>query len=118
VKVSLHHSLKRAIAILRRVDLPKAVAEQVWAECWDNGREQGLAIRFSSVGAGGTVYVAECRNSDQTVVVFDDERVPYSNKPSELAWEHGRKYFNDGEEKLVAAYIRQLLVNQFKKQTA
>jgi hypothetical protein len=107
-QITMHHSLARALSLLRLVN--RAGKVEATAACWDNGREQGLALEvFGNNGARGTVFIAETRSSDQTIVVTDPSPQPFSNKPSEEAWSVGRKYFEPKQEAETVRYIIQQL---------
>jgi hypothetical protein len=112
-KITLHHSLARAMRLFRLINKGYAFAFDVTANCWDNGREQGLALRVISLARGGksgTVFIAEARASDQTIVVVDGEPNPFDNKPSDAAWNTGRKYFDMNDTKGVVKHVREALV--------
>jgi hypothetical protein len=108
--VTLHHSLARAMKLLAMVNKDWKTPVEATAYCWDNGREQGLALRVTDkTGKSGTVFVAEARASDETVVVTDPDPEPFNNKPSEEAWTKHRRYFPLVEVTETVRYIRESL---------
>jgi len=106
VKIPFHYSLRRALAVLELIDLPKVLKDEVWAEAFDNGREQGLAIHVQGRGTAipTILFLAQNRNSDATVVYLDRDILGTRNMPSDEAWRVAT-YFPDGEERKAAAYI-------------
>lgn len=109
MKIPLHHSLKVAHEVVRKIDLPKSVAKHVTIESWSNCREQGLCI---SVTIGNyenwkKIAVAEHRSSDSIIVAsgpcseFDNQ----TNQMSDKVWEQQR-FFGYGKQDEAAEYIK------------
>jgi hypothetical protein len=114
--IKRHESIVRAEKVLRAVNslgLSKFAAEHFSVENWDNCREQGYVIKgylFEPKPGKGTyvfsVFFAQDRGGDGTVVVIDRDAAAIGNSPSDGAWEKERTYFNWNETKKAAKFIR------------
>jgi hypothetical protein len=120
MKATLHHSLRRALKIVRLVNKHFTFFFDVTVRCWDNGREQGLV--FCVIGPDPkrnvSIFVAEARSSDQTVVVVDRDPNPFATRPSEAAWMGYRKYFAADADRQVVKFIRQQLEQSQSRRAA
>jgi hypothetical protein len=117
--IKLHHSLSRAHKVLARanaIGFSKAAGRRFEVYSWDNCREQGVVLKalllvrnpgpqespFKSPG----VFIAECRNSDETVIVVDKDMGPHIvSMPTVRAWEKGRHYFRYNDINGAAKFV-------------
>jgi hypothetical protein len=110
MKAQWHHSLQRAMKFARLVNKGYTFFGDVTIRAWDGGREQGLVFcvyRNGLVQQVGSVFVAEARSSDETIVVTDRTPNAWDHKPSEDGWAFGRKYFPGRAVDETVQYIRQ-----------
>jgi hypothetical protein len=116
--IKLHHSLSRAHKVLARanaIGFSKSAGRfEVYS--WDNCREQGVVLKahlfVKNVGPQESpikcpgVFIAECRNSDSTVVVVDEDIGPHIvSMPTVRAWEKGRNYFRYNDINGAAKFV-------------
>lgn len=112
-----HAGLKVAHSVLRELrKLAKRTKSEIVVESWANCREQGLS--FTNYDGYDPkemrqAVVAECRNSDQIVVVAGpkSEFLFTSNMPSEKLWHmepngmDGRYFFGPDQTVVAAEFL-------------
>jgi hypothetical protein len=117
MKVEMHEGLlvtEAVLRCLRKIRKPRLPeGTDVWVSAWSNCREQGYHIRAHRVGSmpSRAVCVAECRNSDEIVVVAGDASAFdfQTNQPNDFAWAHNRTSFRRGRYDEAARHIAGVL---------
>lgn len=90
----LHHSLKVARKVLKKINLSPALSRECHVEAYSNCREQGYAlVRWDNKGKCRKAVFSECRNSDDIMVYSGSiENFGGGNIPSDKVYKNADRF--------------------------
>lgn len=122
MKLEVHDSILRARVILTQIEtlgkLTKYNQVDVYLKHYSNGREQGFYL--GDIAADIGVVFAECRGSDEIVVVWGSATKFNSQgmMPANELWDQNCRYFLDANGVQVAKFILDKLLDARKAYNA
>lgn len=113
MKLKLNESLRVALEVFKRIDVPAVVADQIGMRTYNNGREQGIRLTRITLKLDKQrdVCFAENRTSDDIVVYISkpgEVSGVFGDFPTERAYQE-RKFFPCGKYAQAARFISQFL---------
>lgn len=132
-RLGLHPQAWAIVHLLAEHDFDLKKIEGRGTPLWDvqssafyNGRERGICISTWLWGERDkkqlNVFFAECRNSDEILVLMWDGDGPGINPPvvsdvPQEAWETNKRFFKYSETALAAIHIRKLIQHHIEVNT-